>query len=67
MKVKEYIEARIKQIEADEREARGCDECEERECEKFIENDCDDDGMKFSAEDVIQELKWVLEKTGCSR
>jgi len=45
-KTKEYIKERIRIIEEDEKDAKSSD----------------DDGMSFSAEDVIQELKWVLER-----
>lgn len=45
-KTKEYIEERIRIIEEDEKDA----------------TEDSDEGMSFSAEDVIQELKWVLER-----
>ena len=61
MTVKDYILSRIEEIEAGELEAKGCFDCEDYINGKCTSSD-DCEGQEFSSNDVIQELKWVLDK-----
>ena len=61
-RLKDYIENRIKKINEDEKETKcyGCDDIDScrNQCGCYDERE----GMDFSAEDVVQELQWILEK-----